>query len=108
MWNFTNRNIPGWADEPCYTAFYEGDVSTVLTLPDGETAEVREWDLQSDMNPYPIVTILKVKAFPQNEEEMKRLDYTLMRARHHNIRLVLPRGKYPPNVRVNIDSESYL
>lgn len=107
MQNFTGHNVPGCVGELCYTAFYEGDVATELFLADGSQAPTISWNPNNaDAPQVDRVTILKVSEMPQSPESWTRLQRSLMNARLDNIRLILPRGKYPPHCRVNIDSES--
>jgi hypothetical protein len=110
MNSFTNHNVPGSVgDGTCYTAFYEGDVSTELILPDGSQAQIVEWNPNANFYLEPPrfekVTIVKVTEIPNNRKSWKMLSIALMHARHLNIRLVLPRGAYPAQCRNNIDSE---
>jgi hypothetical protein len=103
--HFTNHNVPGCVDKPCYTAFYEDDVlDLVLDLPDGSRAAVISWNPNEDLPQVDRVTILKVSEMPQGIEAWARLEDALVNARHRNIRLILPRGKYPPKYHRFIDS----
>lgn len=101
---FSNYNIPGFVDQPCYTAFYSGDVDCNLILPDGSTAQVLQWNPDDPLPKVDKVSILVVSHIPQSPESMDRLSDALSNARHLNIRLVLPRGRYPGSCRINIDS----
>jgi len=109
MNSFSHTNVSGFVgDGTCYTAFYEGDVSTKLILPDGSQAKITEWnpnaDSQSEAPKFKKVTIVKVTEIPNTKKAWKMLSMALMSARHLNIRLIVPRGAYPPECRANIDS----
>lgn len=120
LYEFTRWNIPGSVDQPCYTSFYEGTVSTILKRCDASYAPIEEWDL-STIIPHPVapeeekalfandnyIKIIKVTRTPHTAEELKKLRHVVQLARHLNIRLILPKTWYPPSIRLNIDNELF-
>ena len=112
--NFTNHNIPGCVDQPCFTCFYENTVSTKLLLENGEYAPIEEWDLtgtipgikchKKNINYDNLIKIIKVTKIPSNKDEEEKLVYAVLNARHLNIRLIIPKYYYPVNIRTFIDN----
>ena len=120
MHEFTNHNIPNSVGKPCYTAFYEGTVSTELKRPNGTYAPIEEWNLTTDIpNPKApdielffnqfandnYIKIIKVTQYPKTEKQLLRLNHALRDARHLNIRLIIPKEHYPTILRMNIDND---
>ena len=120
MYEFTNHNVPGSVGEPCYTAFYEGTVSTKLQRQNGTYAPIEEWDLTTDIpNPKApdielffnkfandnYIKIIKVTKYPKTPEQLIKLNHALRDARHLNIRLIIPKQHYPTILRMNIDND---
>jgi hypothetical protein len=119
MNNFTNHNIPGCVSGDCLTCFYDKTVSTKLLLKNGKYAIIEEWDLSGNI-PHPkaspeelllnsfeddnYIKIIKITKIPITKEEIDKLYYATLNARHLNIRLILPKHKYPSKIKTNIDN----
>ena len=48
--------------------------------------------------------IIKITKIPITKEEINKLYYATLSARHLNIRLILPKHKYPSKIKTNIDN----
>ena len=116
MYKFTNHYIPNCVGGDCFTTFYEDNVDTTLVRIDGSHAPIKEWDLEHDymytvtdplIDRDNMIEIIHVTKIAKTSSELKRLHYAVLNAKHLNIRLIVPRTKYPPNIRCNIDNDCY-
>lgn len=105
MREFTNHNVPGCVGGDCFTVFYDGTVNTRLIRCDGTIAPVIEWNLADEVPRFKDdndLTIVKVTA-AVTEGNMGKLYYAVTNARHLNIRLILPKMRYPLGISICID-----
>jgi len=122
LYKFTNHNVPGSVETPCYSAFYEDSVSTKLIRKNNTYAPIEEWDLNGDIptskapenelvfNQYAndnYIKIIKVTQIPKTPDQLLKLNNALRDARHLNIRLIIPKHDYPTIIKMNIDNEYY-
>lgn len=99
--NFSNLNIPSFVNERCITVCYDGDVSLFLYRTSGEIAPIVDWDTHNEAPKYDDVVILRV-IHTDKQLCIKNLLNAVLKARHYNIRLVLPKIYYCIKIRTNI------
>jgi hypothetical protein len=89
------------------TSCYDGDVSLFLYRTNGEIAPIVDWDTHNEPPKYEDIVILRV-IHSDNPLCVKNLTNATMNARHYNIRLVLPKIRYCPSIRINIYDKSQI
>ena len=121
IYEFSDKDIPGFVEEPFYCCFYTGTVNLNLKLPNNTYAPIFDWDLSTEYPPFEItknknytenltansnlIKIINVTKIPSNIIEESRLKNALYKARFRNNRFVIPFHQYSPHISLFIGNE---
>jgi len=122
IYEFSDKDIPGFVGEQFNCCFYEGTVNLKLKLPNNTYAPIIDWNLSTECPPFKIIryenftenliansnciTIINVTKVPENNIEENRLKKALFKARFRNHRFVLPVHCYSTDINLFIGNEN--